>query len=84
MEGGKRDFKTLYFLALVHHELLQFGPTLTYIDQATTIKAGSKKRKAVLAKSKMILRKIMASLNFGGQSKGAQRPVPGSKHSTRS
>ena len=52
MEGGKRDFKTLYFLALVHHELLQFGPTLTYIDLATTIKAGSKKRKAVLAEIK--------------------------------
>lgn len=48
MEGGKRDFKTLYFLALVHHELLQFGPTLTYIDLAITIKSGSTKRKAML------------------------------------
>ena len=46
--NGKRDFKTLYYLALVHHKLLQFGPTLTYIDLATTIEAGSQRRKASL------------------------------------
>jgi len=45
---GKRDFKTLYYLALVHHKLLQFGPTLTYIDLATTVDAGSPRRKASL------------------------------------
>ena len=48
-KNGKRDFKTLYYLALVHHELLQFGPTLTYIDLAKMIDSGSPKRKAFLS-----------------------------------
>jgi hypothetical protein len=46
--GGKRDFKTLYYLALVHHELLQFGPTLTYIDLAKMVESASPKRKETL------------------------------------
>ena len=60
LPGGKKDFKTLYFLALVHHKLLQFGPTLTYIDLANIVDAGSLKRKT-------ILREIQADIreNYG-------------------